>query len=376
MRFAQGEFPFFYRGRVNKKVKPMRILPRSPIEIDEADRLLDLPHPREVLDFYGQIEAELALLEAYKSGRMHHGWILSGQAGIGKATLAYRFARFVLTYGDCNAPEVQAAVTLDVPETSKVAKLIAAQSHPDVFVLRRQWNEKTKKLRSEIQVDDTRNLVHMFQSTASAGGWRVAIIDAAEDLNNSSANALLKILEEPPPRSIFLIISHEAGRLLPTIRSRCRMQPLRILDDDVVARLVSELSEKPVDEASLQQISARAGGSIRRAFALLDGNSLGFRGRVEGLLAKLPVIDSSGLMTIAEETAKRDGVTFERFVEVIEDYLYLAIHARKSQNASSLMPFAEIAEKFSTARRDVDAYNLDRRPLVLSVVADIARAVS
>jgi DNA polymerase III subunit delta' len=354
----------------------MRILPRSPSEIDEADRLLDLPHPREVLDLYGQDEAEQALLEAYKSGRMHHGWILSGQAGIGKATLAYRFARFVLTYGDCNAPEVQAAVTLDVPETSKVARLIAAQSHPDVFVLRRNWNEKTKKLRTEIQVDDTRNLVHMFQSTASAGGWRVAIIDAAEDLNANSANALLKILEEPPLHSIFFIISHEAGRLLPTIRSRCRMLPMRALEDKIIAKLVVELSDKAVDEMSLQHISGRASGSVRRAFALLDGNSLGFRGRVEVLLQKLPVIDSSALTTIAEETAKRDGITFERFVEVIEDYLYQAVHARKSQNASSLMPFAEIAEKFSTARRDVDAYNLDRRPLVLSVVGDIARAVS
>lgn len=354
----------------------MRILPRSPIEIDEADRLLDLPHPREVLDLYGQDEPEMALLNAYKSGRMHHGWILSGQAGIGKATLAYRFARFVLTHGDSGSVQVQAAQSLEMPETSKVARLIAAQSHPDVFVLRRNWNEKTKKLRTEIQVDDTRNLVHMFQSTASAGGWRVAIIDAAEDLNTNSANALLKMLEEPPPRCIFLIISHEAGRLLPTIRSRCRMLPMRALENDIVAKLLAELSDKPLDDASLQQASLRSGGSVRRAFALMDGNSLGFRGRLEALLQKLPMIDSSALTTIAEETAKRDGITFERFVEVIEDYLYQAVHARKSKSAAALIPFAEIAEKFSTARRDVDAYNLDRRPLVLSVVGDIARAVS
>jgi DNA polymerase III subunit delta' len=354
----------------------MRILPRSPIEIDEADRLLDLPHPREVLDLYGQNEPEMALLNAYKSGRMHHAWVLSGQEGIGKATLAYRFARFVLTHGDYSIADVQTAHSLDVQNTSKIARLIAAQSHPDVFILRRNWNEKTKKLRTEIQVDDTRNLVHMFQSTASAGGWRVAIIDAAEDLNTNSANALLKMLEEPPPRCIFLVISHEAGRLLPTIRSRCRMLPMRALEDKIVAQILNELSKKPLEDEGLQQASARAGGSVRRAFALMDGNSIGFRARVEALLQKLPKIDSSALATIAEETAKRDGITFERFIEVIDDYLHQAIHARKSQSATVLIPFAEIAEKFSTARRDVDAYNLDRRPLVLSVVGEIAKAVS
>ncbi len=353
----------------------MRILQRTDTEIDEADRLLDLPHPREVLDLYGQQMPEAALLDAYKSGKMHHAWILAGQEGIGKATLAYRFARFVLENPYHNVDSVKTARSLGVPDTSKVAKLIAAQSHPDVFVLRRNWNEKTKKLRTEIQVDDTRNLVHMFQSTASAGGWRVAIIDAAEDLNSNSANALLKMLEEPPPRCIFLIISHEAGRLLATIRSRCRMLTMRALDEAVIRKLVEALSDKALSEVELNQVSSRAGGSIRKAFALLDSGLSGFRGRVEILLQKLPVIDSGSLTSIAEETAKRDGTSFELFTEIIEAYLNQAIYLRKAEPASSLMPFADISERFGIARRDMDAYNLDRRPLVLSVVSDIARAV-
>ncbi len=354
----------------------MRILPRAPSEIDEADRLLDLPHPREVMDLYGQQASEAVLLNAYKSGKMHHAWILAGQEGIGKATLAYRFARFVLENGDFMAANVQNAHSLQVQDNSKVAKLVAAQSHPDVFVLRRNWNEKTKKLRTEIQVEDTRNLVHMFQSTASAGGWRVAIIDAVEDLNSNSANALLKILEEPPPRSIFLIVSHEPGRLLPTIRSRCRMMPVRPLGADVLVQIMRDLSTAPLNEDNLNLIKSRAMGSVKRAFALMDSSSVGFRGRLEALLIKLPLIDSTALTAIAEETAKRDGLTFERFTEIIEDYLQQAVHNRKGLGTAGLIPFAEISERFGVARRDVDAYNLDRRPLVMSVIGDIARAVS
>ena len=353
----------------------MRILPRIETDIAEADRFLDLPHPREVLDLYGQDAPEAALLDAYKSGKMHHAWILAGQEGIGKATLAYRFVRFVLENGDYASASVQAALSLDVPDNSKVARLIAAQSHPDVFVLKRNWNEKTKKLRTDISVDDTRNLVHMFQSTASAGGWRVAIIDAAEDLNSNSANALLKMLEEPPPRCIFLIISHESGRLLPTIRSRCRMLPMRALNEAVISDLFVALSDNDLDKVELARVSSNSGGSIRQAFALLDAGLASFRGRVEGLLQKLPSIDSAVLMSVAEETAKRDGISFEVFTDIIEAYLNQAIHLRKEQNAASLMPFAEISESFGVARRDIDAYNLDRRPLVLSVVSDIARAV-
>ncbi len=352
----------------------MRTLPRTVSEIDEADRLADHPHPRENLDLIGQNEPEMALLEAYKSGRMHHAWILAGQGGIGKATLAYRFARYILNHPDPTSQAVQQATSLDIPDNNRIAQIIAAQSHPDVFILRRQWNEKTKKLRTDIQVDETRNLVHMFQSTASAGGWRVAIIDSAEDLNANSANALLKILEEPPPRSIFLIITHEPGRLLPTIRSRARLLSMPSLSEAHVAQLLRELSDNP-DESLLLQAAQRSHGSVRRAFALLDGGASGVRSRIENLLAKLPALNNAAVLSIAEECAKRDGTSFERFVETIEDYLHDAVHARKTMSATALMPFAEIAERLSIARRDVDAYNLDRRPLVLSVMAEIAKAM-
>ncbi len=353
----------------------LHILPRLESEIDEADRLLELPHPAEMLDLVGHQEAETVLLDAFRSQRMHHGWILGGQEGIGKATLAYRLARFLLAHPDPLSGEVVTATSMDVPESVRAARIIAAQAHPDLFMLRRGWNEKTKKLRTEIQVDDVRELVHMFHSTSSAGGWRIAIVDAAEDLNNSSANALLKILEEPPPRSLFLIISHEPGRLLPTIRSRCRMLPMRPLKPDDIMRLVSGLVEEPVESDVLQKVAERAGGSVRRAFALLDGNALGFRTRVDTLLQMLPNIDQKALISVAEDTTKRDGITFERFIEAIQDYLHDVVLQRQSMGAAALILFADVAERLSRAQREVDAYNLDRRPLVLATFNDLANAV-
>ena len=189
-------------------------------EIDEIDRLGDTPHPRETQVLFGQDEAELALLDNYRSGRMHHAWILGGPEGVGKATLAYRMARFV--FANPEPSRVGEAGSLATPPDQPAARMVASQSHVDLVVLRRLWNEKSKTFFSNIRVDDVRDVVRFFGTTAGAGGWRIAIVDCAEDLATSGANALLKVLEEPPPKALFLIVSHQPARLLPTIRSRCR----------------------------------------------------------------------------------------------------------------------------------------------------------
>ncbi len=243
-----------------------------PVERDastlEADRLGDHPHPREVLWFGGDRAQELALLDAYRSGRLHHAWLLTGPEGVGKATLAYRFARFLLANPDPSSQAVQEARDLSVPERHPVVGQVARQSHPDLSVIRRQPTKDGKSLKGDIAVEDVRDGLALFRTTAGAGGWRVVVIDAADDLNRSSANALLKMLEEPPQRAVFLMIAHRPGALLATIRSRCRVLRLGPLPEATVADGLVRLADAAPDVAAAA--AAKAEGSLRQAFAALD----------------------------------------------------------------------------------------------------------
>ncbi len=184
---------------------------------------VEVPHPRDTFALFGQAQAERALLHEYRSGRIAHAWLIGGPAGIGKATLAYRMARFALAHPDPKADAVQRATSLAVPPDSPVARRVAGRAHPDLLVLEREPDDKGK-MRTVITVDQVRRTVGFFGSTAGEGGWRVCIVDSADELKYpEGSNALLKMLEEPPPRALFLVVSHAPGRLLPTIRSRCRV---------------------------------------------------------------------------------------------------------------------------------------------------------
>ena len=202
---------------------------RHDDDTDEAS------HPRETAVLFGHAAAETALLAAYRAGRMPHGILIAGPKGIGKATLAYRIARFVLSHPDPGAKDVQDAVSLKVDPTSPVARRVAAQAQPDLLVIERTVNERGV-LRNQIAVDDIRRTVPFFGSTAGEGGWRITIVDAVDDLNRSGANALLKVLEEPPKRGLLLLIAHSTARVPSTLRSRCRIIALRpLVQEDVAA---------------------------------------------------------------------------------------------------------------------------------------------
>ena len=222
----------------------------------EARDDTDPPHPRETTVLFGHAEPEQVLLEAYRSGRIPHAWLIGGPNGIGKATLAYRMARFVLANPDPTAPAVRKATSLTLPNDDRTVRRIAAQGHPDLLVLERVVNEKTGKLYTVIRVDDVRRTVPFFGSTAGEGGWRVAIVDTADELQYpQAANALLKILEEPPRNALLLLISHAPARLLPTIRSRCRRLSLRPLSAEDVARAAALALGRDAKDSELREAS-------------------------------------------------------------------------------------------------------------------------
>jgi len=242
----------------------------------------DAKTPRETTALFGHDQAEGAMLDAYKSGRIAHAWLIGGAPGIGKATLAYRLARFVLAHPDPRSAEVQKATSLAVAPDHAVARRVSAQAHGDLLVLERSINEQTGKLYTVIRVEDVRRTISFFGSTAAEGGWRVTIVDAIDDLQREGANALLKVLEEPPPRSLLLLISHAPGRELPTIRSRCRRLLLRPLDVNDVARAVGEATGRPASDPDVQKAAAAAEGSPGQAINLLDSDTLPLRQREIG----------------------------------------------------------------------------------------------
>ena len=225
----------------------------------------DIKGPRETLALFGHEAAERALLDAYKSGRIAHAWLIGGPPGIGKATLAFRFARFVLAHPDPLAAEVQAATSLAIDADHAVARRIAAQAQGDLRVLERVLNEQTGKLYTNIRVDDVRRMVSFFAGTAGEGGWRIAIVDAVDDLAREGANALLKVLEEPPARTLLLLISHSPGRELPTIRSRCRRLLLRPLEQEQVVHALAAATGRDAEEPELAKAAAASDGSVSRA---------------------------------------------------------------------------------------------------------------
>lgn len=343
----------------------------------EPDRLDGAPHPRETTRLVGHREAEQVLLRAYRSGRMHHAWIIGGEEGIGKATLAYRFARFILANSDPGSPAVQTAEDLAVSSDAPAARRIAQQAHPDLFVLRRGFNADRKTLASEIRVDEVRKLVSFFTTTAGEGGWRVAIVDTADDLNTNAANALLKVLEEPPPRSLFLILSAAPKRLLPTIRSRCQTLLLKPLADGEVLEILEGLPEVSGDAEpdELKRIAATAEGSVRRAATLLAEDSLVMRDVLAGMLERLPELDLAALHGLAEKIAARDGgQSFALFLGFIQDWLHERLTHGAQRGDPELAAWAALWEKTARTAREAEIYNLDKRPLVLAIFSDLAAA--
>lgn len=284
---------------------------KSDKSAPDLDKEPNAPHPRETFSYVGHDEEESALFEAFRAGRMHHAWLITGAKGLGKATLAYRCARVAL-----GAKRIGPR-PLDVDPEDTMARRVAALSHPDLFVLRRGLGERGKP-RREITVDDARDLGGFFALAPSEGGMRVAIIDAVDDLNRNAANAILKTLEEPPARSVLLLVCHAPGAILPTIRSRCRRLALRPLSDDQVgfamgndadAGVIALSKGRPGRAIALKAQGLDAGIGIDRAQAQIA------RGEASVVLNSLyeqmsgePFEKLAGVLELACEWTRAEGV--------------------------------------------------------------------
>ncbi|MGC2050171.1 MAG: DNA polymerase III subunit delta' [Methylovirgula sp.] len=343
--------------------------PKASETAPEADRFEDAPHPRESVDLVGHAEAERSLLDAYTANRLPHALLIGGERGIGKATLAWRLARFILANPDPAA--ARAARDLHVDPNHPAARQIAALSHGNIFLLRREWNEKTRRHFSEIRVDDVRQAMHLFQHASQ--GYRICIVDCADELNRSAANALLKLVEEPPPRSLFLIVAHRPALVLPTMRSRCQTLFLRPLSNEEVFTVLERLGEE--DVAACRGAAERAQGSVATALLLLADGGLELDRLISRLLDNLPNIDWRAVHSLADQVAGRDNeAAFERLMVSIIAWIDARLHSEAGRGAGRLAPLAEVWEKAAEAARETEALNLDKRPLVLSIFADLAGA--
>ncbi|MBV1701667.1 MAG: DNA polymerase III subunit delta' [Hyphomicrobiales bacterium] len=349
---------------------------RDADALPDSDRFGDAPAPRETMALLGHALVEREWLNAYRDGNLPQALLIGGAQGVGKATLAWRLARFILAHPDHQSAAVAKASDLDVRHDHPVAQRIAQGSHGDVSVLRREWNPQSKKHYSDIRIDDVRKMMDRFKLAAGEGGWRIAIIDSCEDLNRSGANALLKLIEEPPPKSLFLIVAHRPGQVLPTIRSRCRKVMLNPLTAGEVAGAV-KASGHSGTPAAILQASERSGGSVREALRLLEGGSLALDAKLGQMLRQLPKLDGREVYAIADQCVRAgQDAAFETLVQALFHHLHTRVHAMAGQGEPirNLEPMAAAFNELRQSLRDAEIYNLDKRSLIVGIFNRLAQS--
>ncbi|MGI9409965.1 MAG: DNA polymerase III subunit delta' [Hyphomicrobiaceae bacterium] len=359
----------------------------------EADRLEGFPHPRETAKLFGHGEAQAEFASAFASGRLHHGWIVTGAEGIGKATLAYQLARYVLSADQERSWSDDQGI--GYREGSTADRQVRSLSHPALLVIRRSYDIRNKRLPTQISVDEVRRLKGFLTHKAGNDAWRVVIVDRTEELTLNAANALLKSLEEPPPRAVFLLVAAEPGRLLATIRSRCRLLPLQPLaNEELVPAATQAVAESDLDlevTGDDAQMLAAAGGSVRRFLELSSGDGGEISSFVDRLLAAGGRPDWQARHALAERLAATAAQqNYEMFFHVLFERLGRLIRVRAGGSGSEaerqrsmqlispdgLATWVDLWETLQREKLDIQTLNLDRASFLLDAMARIDEAAA
>ncbi len=358
----------------------------------------DNSHPRATVDLLAHEQAERTLLDAYNSRRLAHAWLLTGPKGIGKATLAYRFARFLLDRPDEGAaggglfggdlpPEPPDSLHCD-PD-SPVFRRVAGGGHGDLKAIERRFDEKRGKFKTEIVIDDVRSIGHFMSMTSAEGGWRVVVIDSADEMNRNAANAVLKVLEEPPAKAVLLLVSHNPGRLLPTIRSRCRTLALSALEPSAVVQLLVR-HHPDMAQADAAELDRLSEGSIGRALKLEAEGGLALYRELLALLETLPRLNVAGLHALADKLGRAGGDgAFRTFGDLLLGWLGRLIldasrggagngpEADLNRRLAATAPLAswlEVWDKINHLLERTDAVNMDRRQMIVQIFLALEKA--
>ena len=327
---------------------------------EQFDTIPEIAEPAENPVLVGHEDAVSQVAEAYRTGRLHHALLLSGPPGIGKATFAFHLARHLLSHPDhASAPDTFRALE----PSSSLFRQIAQGAHPGVLHLTRPLNDKTKAFKSVVTVDEVRKVNRFLSMTSHDGSYRVAIVDPADDMNTNAANALLKTLEEPPARTLFILISHTLGSLLPTIRSRCQSIKLKPLAPDYVLQVLSHLKASlPGDVAGRDALVERAGGSVREALLLTQFGGLDIANAIASTL-RSPEFNVVGALKVAEAMSGRDSaLQFDIFNQTALDIIAgWAKTAAAERDINAAARFSELWQDTGRIMAEADAYNLDKK---------------
>jgi DNA polymerase-3 subunit delta' len=364
-------------------------------DIPEPDRAEGAPHPRETRALFGQAAAEAAFLDVVRSGRLHHAWIISGPKGVGKATLAWKIARFLLAEAPAEAGLLGAPpppATLDLAPDHPVLRRTTALSESRLCLVRRGWDEKKKRLKTEITVDEARKLKSFTALSAADGGRRVVLVDSVDEMNTNAANALLKVLEEPPSRTTLLLVSHQPARLLPTIRSRCRDLRCATLGPEDLARALAGAGiETPPESEALAELS---GGAPGQALELVTLDGLATYAEVVAILSGAPSLDRARAVRLSEGLRANDprAPLVARLIETALARLSAAgaghapareaapgearMLARLAPSLTTAHAWAELHQTLGARARHGLAVNLDPPALILDMILTINETAS
>lgn len=342
--------------------------------------------PRHNSYLVGHEEAEQVLLEAWKKNKLHNSWIISGIEGIGKATLAYKFARFILSnknYENSNTS------TLDINPSDSVFHLVSNETHPDLIVLERGYIETEKKKilkaiksgeamsddelsglkkSSIIKVDEVREINEFMSKKSANDGWRVVIVDSVDELNTAGANAILKILEEPPKKSIILLISNNPNRLLPTILSRCAKLNLKPLNDNVLGSLIRRYRPDTTEEKILSIVSMSS-GSIAKAIRYIDYDALSVYDEICNIVYAKDKFETNELLNFANN-ANKDEEIYELVKELI--LKFISDNIKKSENIKQLYDCYEYALKVFLEAQQL---NLDKKQIIVNILVKLTKSI-